>query len=124
MLLAIATQKGWKIYQFGVKSTFLNGFYEEGIFVEQPEGFFMKGQKDKVYLLKKALYELKQASRAWYNRIHEFVSKLGFIKSLSESTLYIKGDQANSIMISLYVDDLLVTSSYYELIQQFKDNML
>ena len=111
MLLAIATQKGWKIYQLHVKSASLNGFLEEEIFVEQPKGFFVKGHEDKVYLLKKALYGLKQAPRAWYNKIDEFLSKLGFVKSLSESTLYIKGNQANSIVISLYVDDLLVTGS-------------
>ena len=84
----------------------------------------MKGHEEKVYLLKKALYGLKQAPRAWYNRIDQFLSKLGFVKGLSESTLYIKGNQANSIMISLYVDDLLVTGSNAELIQQFKDDML
>ena len=58
------------------------------------------------------------------NRIDEYLSKLGFVKSLSESTLYIKGDQANFIVISLYVDDLLVTGSNVELIQQFKDDMM
>lgn len=84
----------------------------------------MKGHKDKVYLLKKALYGLKQAPRAWYSRIDEYLSKLGFVKSLSESTSYINGDQANFIVISLYVDDLLVTSSNVELIQQFKDDMM
>jgi len=117
MLLAIAAQKGWKIYQLDVKSAFLNGFLEEEIFVEQPKGFFAKGHEDKVYLLKKTLYGLKQAPRAWYNRIDEFLSKLGFAKSLSESTLYIKGNQANSIVIYLYVDDLLVIGSNVELIQ-------
>ena len=64
MLLAIAAQKGWKICQLDVKSAFLNGFLEEEIYVEQPEGFLVKGHEDKVYLLKKALYGLKQAPRA------------------------------------------------------------
>ena len=61
MLLAVAAQKGWKIYQLDVKSTFLNGYLEEEIFVEQPEGFVVKGKEDKVYQLKKALFGLKQA---------------------------------------------------------------
>lgn len=124
MLLAIAAQKRWKICQLDVKSAFLNGFLEEEIYVEKPKGFLVKGHKDKVYLLKKALYGLKQAPRAWYSRIDEYLSKLGFVKSLSESTSYINGDQANFIVISLYVDDLLVTSSNVELIQQFKDDMM
>lgn len=124
MLLAIAAQKGWKIYQLDVKSAFLNGFLEEEIYVEQPEGFAVKGQEDKVYLLKKALYGLKQAPRAWYSRIDDHLLNLGFVKSLSEATLYIKGDQINLIVVSLYVDDLLVTGSNVELIQQFKEDMM
>jgi hypothetical protein len=123
MLLAISAQKGWKIYHLDVKSAFLNGFLEEEIYIEQPEGFVVKGHEDKVYLLKKALYGLKQAPRAWYSRIDEYLMKLGFVKSPSESTLYIKGDQVNFLVISLYVDDLLVTGSSVELIQQFKDDM-
>ena len=124
MLLAIAAQKGWKISHLDVKSAFLNGLLEEEIYVEQPEGFVVKGHEDKVYLLKKALYGLKQAPRAWYSRIDEYLAQLGFVKSLSESTLYIKGDQTNFLVISLYVDDLLVTDSSAELIQQFKDDMM
>jgi hypothetical protein len=51
MLLAISAQKGWKIYHLDVKSAFLNGFLEEEIYIEQPEGFVVKGHEDKVYLL-------------------------------------------------------------------------
>ena len=87
LLLAIAAQKGWKVYQLDVKSAFLNGFLEEEIYVEQPEGFAMKGQEDDVYLLKKALYGLKQAPRAWYSRIDEhlcsWVSKKVLMKQPS-----------------------------------------
>ena len=123
MLLAIAAQKQWKIHQLDVKSAFLNGFLEEEIYVDQPEGFVVEGQENKVYRLKKALYGLKQAPRAWYNRIDEYLLNLGFVKSLSESTLYIKGEQNDIIVVSLYVDDLLVTGSNIELIQKFKENM-
>ena len=78
------------MYQLDVKSAFLNGFLQEEIYVEQPEGYVKEGEEDKVYLFKKALYGLKQAPRAWYNRIDEHLQNLGFAKSLSESTLYVK----------------------------------
>ncbi|RVW91832.1 Copia protein [Vitis vinifera] len=67
MLLALTAQKGWKTYQFDVKSAFLNGYLQEEIYVEQPEVFQVKGQEEKVYLLKKALYGLKQAPRPGSN---------------------------------------------------------
>ncbi|RVX16307.1 Retrovirus-related Pol polyprotein from transposon RE2 [Vitis vinifera] len=75
----------WRIYQLDVKSTFLNGYLEEEIFVEQPEDFV--ADPEKVYLLKKELYGFKQAPRAWYSRIDEHLKKKGFNKSISESTL-------------------------------------
>ena len=59
LLIAIVAQKGWRVYQLDVKSTFLNGFLEEEIYVEQPNGFAVKGHEDEVYLLKKALYGLR-----------------------------------------------------------------
>ena len=59
LLLKISVEKGWRVYQLDVKSTFLNGLLKEKIYVEQPEGFVVKGQEDDVYLLKKALYGLK-----------------------------------------------------------------
>ncbi|WVZ10601.1 hypothetical protein V8G54_015131 [Vigna mungo] len=123
LLLALATQKGWLIHQLDVKSTFLNGYLEEEIFVEQAEGFALQGQEDKVYLLKKALYGLKQAPRSWYSRIDAHLMSLGFVKSLTEYTLYIKKVNEDILMISLYVDDLFVTGSCKEMIEKFKEEM-
>ncbi|KAL0323576.1 UNVERIFIED_CONTAM: Retrovirus-related Pol polyprotein from transposon RE2 [Sesamum angustifolium] len=89
-LIAIAANKKWKIYQMDVKSAFLNGYIDEKIYVEQPQGFIAKGFEEKVLRLKKALYGLKQAPRAWYNRIDKYFMDRGFRRSLSELTLYIK----------------------------------
>ena len=47
MLLAVAAQKGWKIFQLYVKSVFLNGYLQEEIFMEQPKGFVMGGEEEK-----------------------------------------------------------------------------
>ncbi|KAL0325687.1 UNVERIFIED_CONTAM: Retrovirus-related Pol polyprotein from transposon TNT 1-94 [Sesamum radiatum] len=41
-LIAIAANKKWKIYQMDVKSAFLNGYIDEEIYVEQPQGFIAK----------------------------------------------------------------------------------
>ena len=52
-----------------MKSAFLNGYLEEEVYVEKPQGFEVEGKENNVYKLKKALYGLKQAPRAWYARI-------------------------------------------------------
>jgi hypothetical protein len=58
----------------GCKVSFLNGNLEEEVYVEQPQGYEVPGQEDKVYRLKKALYGLKQALRAWYSRIDSYLT--------------------------------------------------
>ena len=68
-IIAIATTMGWRIHQMDVKTTFLNGFIEEEVYIEQPQGFEVLGRESHVCLLRKALYGLKQAPRAWYSRI-------------------------------------------------------
>ncbi|KAG8478378.1 hypothetical protein CXB51_028202 [Gossypium anomalum] len=100
--------KQWRIHQLDVKSAFLNGFLKEEIFIERPEWFKVHGEEDKVYKLKKAFYGLK----------------LGFEKNVSEPTLFIKKSENETLLIvSLYVDDLLVTGSKEELINEFNVQM-
>lgn len=53
-----------------MKSAFLNGVLEINVYVDQPGGFKKSGNEDKVYRLKKALYRLKQAPKAWYDEIN------------------------------------------------------
>ncbi|RDX60832.1 Copia protein, partial [Mucuna pruriens] len=70
-----------------------------------------------------ALYGLKQAPKVWYSRINEYLLSLGFKRSQSKATLYVKHVDADILIISLYVDDLLVTGSNPALINQFKQEM-
>ena len=67
ILLALACQLKFKIYQMDVKTAFLSGFLKEDIYVEQPKGFTDPHFPDHVLYLKKAFYGLKQAPKAWYD---------------------------------------------------------
>lgn len=101
MLLAIVVQKDWKLYQQDVKLAFLNGYLQEEIYVERPEGFLVKGQEEKVYRLRKALFGLKKAPKAWYSRVDDYLQSLGFVKSPSEATLCVKKSNANYYSVCL-----------------------
>nr|GEU80066.1 retrotransposon protein, putative, unclassified [Tanacetum cinerariifolium] len=57
--------KSFLIYQMDVKMAFLNGPLKEEVYVAQPDGFVDPNHPENVYRLRKALYELKQAPRAW-----------------------------------------------------------
>ncbi|KAL0294174.1 UNVERIFIED_CONTAM: Retrovirus-related Pol polyprotein from transposon RE1 [Sesamum angustifolium] len=90
----------------------------------QPQGFIAKGSEEKVLRLKKALYGLKQAPRAWYSRIDKHFMDRGFRRSLSELTLYIKSQGNDTLIVSLYVDDLIYTGNNEKMIQDFKQDMM
>ena len=49
---------------------------------------------------------------------------LGFVRSLSKSTLYVKHNGADILIISLYVDDLLVTGNKKCVVEEFKQEMM
>ncbi|KAL0403672.1 UNVERIFIED_CONTAM: Retrovirus-related Pol polyprotein from transposon RE1 [Sesamum radiatum] len=94
------------------------------IYVEQPQGFVAKGCEEKVLRLKKALYGLKQAPRAWYSRIDNYFMNQGFRRSLSEPTLYVKRQGNDTLIVSLYVDDLIYTGNNEKMIHDFKEDMM
>lgn len=107
-----------------MKSAFLHGELEEVVHIEQPKGYEMKGQEDKVYRLKKALYVLRQAPRAWYSGIETYFKKEGFKKCGHEHTLFIKGDRTSELLIvSLYVDDLIFAGSNETIVEGFRRSM-
>jgi len=67
--------------------------------------------------------DLKQISKAWYSRLHSHLLSLGFEKSMNEITLYVKHACKHKLIVSVYVDDLLITSDREQLVEEFKANM-
>jgi hypothetical protein len=108
-IIALATKMKWKLHQMDVKTSFLNGVIEEEVYIEKPQGFEVEDRKSHLCRLKKALYRLKQAPRAWYGRIGSFLTSLGFTKSKADSNLYFKIMNNEPVILLLYVDDLFLT---------------
>lgn len=124
LILALAANRSWKVYQLDVKSAFLHGEISEEVFVDQPRGYEVKGEESKVYKLKKALYGLKQAPRAWFSKIESYFIKEGFERCLSDHTLFTKkGKDGGTLIISLYVDDLIFTGNNKQMFEEFKSSM-
>ena len=63
VLLALAASYGLHVHQMDVKTAFLYGELEEEIYMEQPDGFVVSGEENKVCRLIKSLYGLKQAPK-------------------------------------------------------------
>ncbi|CAA7062104.1 unnamed protein product [Microthlaspi erraticum] len=124
MILSTAARKAWVIYQLDVKSAFLHGVLMEDVYIQQPKGYVIRGEEEKVYKLHKALYGLKQAPRTWFSRIEEYFIKEGFKKSQNEETLFLKGNKHGDILlVSVYVDDLIYTGDNVSMMEEFKKSM-
>ncbi|KAJ8709420.1 hypothetical protein PYW07_009246 [Mythimna separata] len=106
LLFAIGVENDMDIEHIDVNTAFLNGDLHEQIYMEQPTGFAIEGQ-NKVCLLKKSLYGLKQASRAWNEKVHKVLVNNGYTQLKTEKCVFYK----DNIIIALYVDDFFIFSS-------------
>jgi hypothetical protein len=104
-MIALTELKNWHITGLDVKTAFLYGELNEELYMEQPEGFKVKGQEGKVLHLKHAIYGLKQAALAWWKALNKSMGELGFTHLRSDSGLFVNKDQ--SIIVIVYVDDVL-----------------
>jgi hypothetical protein len=86
ILLAFTTSKGFKLYQMDVKSDFLNDVIQEEVYVSQPPGFENHKYPNRVYKLSKALYGIKQTSRAWYSRLKTFLLDHDYVMGSVDKT--------------------------------------
>jgi transposase InsO family protein len=122
-LLSLVAHHDLELHQMDVKTAFLNGDLDRDIFMKQPEGFIVQGSENLVCKLHKCLYGLKQASRAWYEKIHQALTSLGF-KSLSADTcLYLRRQGTAYTLIALYVDDLLIASNSKQGVNDLKRDL-
>lgn len=70
-VLAVVASKKWLVFQLDVKSAFLHGELVEDVYIDQPSGYH-KSELDMMYQLWKAIYGLRQASKAWYSKIESY----------------------------------------------------
>ena len=87
ILLVLACHLKFKFYQMDVKTAFLNGLLKEDVYMAQPKGFIDPHFSDYVLYLKKALYELKQAHRAWYDRLTQYLVSHRFTKGKAKGKM-------------------------------------
>ena len=104
------------------KTAFLNGIIEEEVYIEQPKGFEIFNSELHVCRLKRELNGLKQAPHAWYTLIDSYFTGLGFTKSEADANLYQIVVEGKLLIISLYVDDLILTGDE-QLIHSCKEDI-
>ena len=73
--------------------------------------------------LRKALYGLQQAPRVWNTKLDATLGELGFTRCATEHALYTRRRGKEELVVSVYVDDLIITGARTEDINSFKREM-
>ena len=121
LLLVIAALEQWHIEGLDVKSAFLYGPLDEEIYMEQPEGFKVKGQGCKVLHMCWALYGLKQAALQWWKELQKSMAQLGFKRTQSDAGIFIHtASNGDKVIAMIYVDDAGFMGSNLALVKKKK----
>ncbi|CAA0817787.1 cysteine-rich RLK (RECEPTOR-like protein kinase) 8, partial [Striga hermonthica] len=110
-VLSIALASNWDIKQIYIDNAFLHGNLDTDLYMEQPVGFVMPQKEHLVCRLHKSIYGLKQASRAWFDKLGSCLHSLGFKRSQADNSLYYRHSNGNCTLVLVYVDDMVITGS-------------
>jgi hypothetical protein len=97
---------------------------DEDIYMQQPQGYEVKGKETLVWRLKKSLYDIKKAPRKWYLKFDRFMIEQGYSRCHSDHCVYFKRIENGSyIILLLYVDYMLVAESNMQDINVLKKKL-
>jgi hypothetical protein len=120
VLLSLTASYGLLVHQIDVKTAFLNGELDEEIYIDQPDGFVVKGEEQKVCKLLKSLYGLKQAPKQWHEKFDTTLTGAGFGVNEADRYVYYRHGRSQSVILCLYVDDILIFGTNIDIINEIK----
>ncbi len=123
-MMALAALNNWHISSLDVTSAFLYGELDEELYMEQPEGFKVKGQEQKVCRLKPAIYGLRQAAIVWWKALDKSMAELGFRRCKSDASVFVYKRNNDLVVCLVYVDDCLFFGSNKALVERLKSDFM
>ncbi|CAN0884915.1 Retrovirus-related Pol polyprotein from transposon RE1, partial [Linum grandiflorum] len=117
LLLGIAVSHSWPLHQLDISNAFLHGTLTEEVYMQQPVGFVDPEHPDYVCRLKKSLYGLRQAPRAWFHCLTTALQEFGFQPSKTDPSLFIYKSGSTALYLLVYVDDIVITGTHSSQIQ-------
>lgn len=108
-LLSLATTSNWPLIQLDINNAFLHGTLQEQVYMVQPPGFEDTNFPGYVCKLRKAIYGLQQAPRAWYTELAQFLESSGFKRSVVDASLFIHYHHSSPMYLIVFVDDIVLT---------------
>lgn len=120
-MLAVVASHNWLVHQLDVNNAFLHGDLSEEVYMTMTQG--LPNPDNKVCLLKKSLYGLKQASRQWHAKLVDELHTLGFTQSKHDYSLFIKRQDTFITLNGVYVDNILITGNHTNEINHIKQHL-
>ena len=102
-----------------VKNAFLNRNLSEEVYMQPPFGLSV--ESNKICHIRRALYGLKQIPQVWFAKFSSTISCLSYMTSHYDSTLFLHRIDKGTILLLLYVDDMIITCDDLSGIQELKD---
>jgi hypothetical protein len=119
-VLAHAATLDWEIHQIDVVGAYLNAELEEEIYMEPPPGLLRPEDGDKVCLLLRGLYGLKQAGRRWQKKMTKEFVDMGFEVSKVDASVFIRKVGEETMVVPVSTDDMTLAASSLPTIEKFK----
>ena len=124
LICSLACSLGWPLEQADIDTAFLWSELDEDIYMEQIEGYVDPAYPDYVCKLRKSLYGLKQAPHLWYELLAKTLRRHGFQQLSTDTAAFVKHDSDGvAVIISVYVDDLLILARNQVLIDFTKNDL-
>jgi hypothetical protein len=119
--LALVPVKGLKVKQMDIKGVYLNCILQETIYMKQPEGF--EDGTGRVCKLIKTLYGLKQSGCEWNKQLDEKLRCHRYKRLTSDPCAYVRWDSNNVVIITVWVDDLMLFASDNTMMEHMKESI-
>ena len=110
MVIAVAAHEKLEMRQFDIRTAFLNGELAEEVYIRAPAGAPGLANQGRVLRLRRALYGLRQAGRAWNKRLEAELRAKGFTQSTADPSLWILRSESGAVLAMFYVDDGFVAA--------------
>ncbi|KAJ0621772.1 putative RNA-directed DNA polymerase [Helianthus annuus] len=121
IVLKLAVNNNWPLYQMDVNNAFLYGMLSEDVYMTQPQGYSSKDNK--VCKLVKSLYGLKQAPRQWNEKLTSVLTSMGFVQSICDYSLFVLSKSDVFVVLLVYVDDIVITGNDKSAIENVKSSL-
>ncbi|KAJ1576459.1 hypothetical protein NDA12_005322 [Ustilago hordei] len=117
-LLVIAARFDWELDSIDIMQAYLNAELHHHVYLKLLEGTEVPANK--VYKLVKSLYGLKQSSREWHKELDTHQQCIGLFPLANIPCMYSRGTGATQVIISVYVNNMLIMSPSCDQVDQVK----